>query len=176
VPGATRARDAQPTDAQLDDVEADDAAAHVLLGNFHADGLVTLLAIRSFERRASLLDLVDGPLRAEKRLDRVLDVDRFEHRVAVDAVLEHVDAASVGRSGFCVGRLDTGIGCACLRARIRGRLLGLQRGRARSETNDHQRAQSTLQPAVHSRPHPVRNQSPQPPEPLPDKGLDRGEF
>ena len=76
--------------------EANDAAFDVLLGNVDEDGAETLFAKHRLERSACGLDVIDGLVGAEKRVDGAFDVAGIRGRVALDLELPDIEARCPG--------------------------------------------------------------------------------
>jgi hypothetical protein len=79
--------DAEPTHGIFDRDKVDDAAGAVLLGEFHSDGLVTLVVIGFFQRRPRALEILEGAAEAGVGIDGVGDFLGAQELRAADAEL-----------------------------------------------------------------------------------------
>ncbi len=79
--------DAEPTDGVFHRHEIDDAAGAVLLGEFHSDGLVTLVVIGFFQRRPCALEILEGAAETGVGIDGVRDLLGAQELRAADAEL-----------------------------------------------------------------------------------------
>ncbi len=85
-----RAVHAQAADFSLDDIQPDDPAAGVLLGNDDGNGLETLVVIRLFQGDARGLDIIRRASGTEVRIDGLLDGETRKTGRAVDPVFADV--------------------------------------------------------------------------------------
>ena len=104
-----RAFDPEAADLVFDDFEKDDTTPAFLLRNLDLDGVETFVVIGFFQGGTRILYIVDRPVGAEERINRVADFHGSEDLRSGDAIFPNEEFACAGGAGsrpWLVGSVD----------------------------------------------------------------------